>query len=74
MNKFTRFFVAMVLYIVCWLFLFLVIPSLTLLFGGSFLAVIQHPAYIIAFGVIIINIFLGCIFHDAFDEDFNFQP
>jgi hypothetical protein len=44
------------------------------MFGGSFLDVIQHPAYILFVGIIINNVFLGVIFSDLFDKDFHFEP
>jgi hypothetical protein len=74
MNKFTRFVIAAILYIVCWIVMFLIIPSIVWIFGGSFLEVAQHPAYILFVGLILINVFLGCIFYDLFDKDFHFEP
>lgn len=71
-NKFTRFIGAMVLYIMVWTFMFCVIPTFAMIFGGSFIEVAQCPPYI-ALMVIVGNIALGIIFHNLFDSDIRFH-
>ena len=73
MNKFIRFIVAAILYILCWIAMFLVIPTIAWIFGAEFLDVAQSGAYC-ALMVIMGNILLGMLFHGFFDKEFNFKP
>jgi hypothetical protein len=42
-------------------------------FGGSFLEVAQHPAYIVFISIFGINTTLGAAFYEYIDEDFYFK-
>jgi len=69
MQKLFRFLMLVITFSVLFTMLFIIIPCITWVLGGSFRAVIDEPAYII-FAGIVINIVLGCIFYNTFDEDF----
>lgn len=73
MNKFIRFFVAAILYIICWIVMFLVIPSISWVFGANFLDVVQLGPYI-GFMITIGNTALGIVFSELFDKEYYFKP
>jgi ABC-type Na+ efflux pump permease subunit len=66
-----RFATCAILYILAWLLLFTLIPSIAWLFGGNFRAIAQHPAYVLYVGILFINIILCAIFSECFNGDFH---
>lgn len=70
MKKLHRFFVVCLLFISLWAIAYSVIPTLVLIFGGSFKAVVQHPIYIFFIGIISLPLGLASIFYECFDKNF----
>ena len=70
MEKLARFGILVLLYIVCFVIVYTILPSLVWLFGGSFKEVAQSAPYV-AFSVMFINLFLGVIFSECFDGNFK---
>lgn len=69
MEKLFRLIILTVIFIVLLSLIHCIIPTLSLLFGGGFLVVIQHPFHII-FMTIIGCIAIGLAYDKCFDEDF----
>lgn len=70
MEKLGRFAILVALYIVSFIVVFTILPSIVWLFGGSFKDVAQSAPYV-AFSVLFINLFLGVIFSECFDDNFK---
>jgi len=70
MEKLARFGILVILYIVCFVIVYTILPSIVWLFGGSFKEVAQSAPYA-AFGIMFINLFLGVIFSECFDGNFK---
>jgi hypothetical protein len=70
MEKLARFGILVLLYIVCFVIVYTILPSIVWLFGGSFKEVAQSAPYV-AFGIMFINLFLGVIFSECFDGNFK---
>ena len=70
MEKLARFGILVLLYIVCFVIVYTILPSLVWLFGGSFKEVAQSAPYV-AFSIILINALLGVLFSECFDGNFK---
>ncbi len=70
MEKLGRFSILLILYVIAFIVLFTIIPSITWIFGGSFLDV-AHCAPYVAFCIVGYNCLLGTIFSHCFDENFK---
>lgn len=70
MEKLFRFFVVFIMYILMFLIMYITIPSIVWLFGGSFLEVAQHPAHVVLIGLSSL-ITSGVIIGECFDENFR---
>lgn len=70
MEKLGRFSILLVIYVLAFVFLYTIIPSVVWLFGGSFRGVVQSAPYA-AFGIIIYNSLLGVVFNECFDNNFK---
>jgi hypothetical protein len=71
MKKLGRFTVVAFAFIVLFTLMYCIIPALVAIFGGSFLAVAQHPMHVVFIGTIT-SVVLGVVFNDTFDT--NFYP
>lgn len=70
MEKLGRFAILLVLYVLSFVIVYTIIPSITWLFGGSFLEVAQCAPYA-AFCIIFLNFALGFVFSECFDTNFK---
>lgn len=69
MKKLGRFALLAFFYVAMVISFYCVIPSITWLFGGSFLEVAQHPLHVLFIGFTTI-IMVGVVFNECFDSDF----
>lgn len=69
MEKLFRFLTLALIYIIICILAYTVLPSIVWLFGGSFTAVAQHPAYAIFVGLSI-GIMVAAVMNECFDKDF----
>jgi hypothetical protein len=70
MEKLARFGILVLLYVLSFVIVYTILPSVVWIFGGSFRDVAQSVPYVL-FGVIFINAFLGFIFSECFDTQFK---
>ena len=70
MEKLARFGILVLLYVLSFVIVYTILPSVVWVFGGSFRDVAQSVPYVL-FGVIFINAFLGFIFSECFDTNFK---
>jgi hypothetical protein len=70
MEKLARFGILLLLYVISFIVLFTIIPSITWLFGGSFRDV-AHCAPYVGFTIVGYNCLLGAIFSECFDTNFK---
>jgi hypothetical protein len=70
MEKLARFGILVLLYILSFIIVYSILPSVVWVFGGSFREVVQSAPYA-AFGIMFINVFLGFIFSECFDTNFR---
>lgn len=70
MEKLARFGILLLLYIISYIVLFTIIPSIAWMFGGSFTDV-AHCAPYVAFTIVGYNCLLGVIFSECFDTNFR---
>ena len=70
MEKLFRFSVLFILYIVAFIIVYSTLPAIVWVFGGSFRDVAQSIPYVM-FGIIFINVTLGIVFNECFDEKFK---
>jgi hypothetical protein len=70
MEKLGRFSILLLLYVILFIFLFTIIPSIAWIFGGSFRDVV-HCAPYVAFAIVGYNCLLGAIFSNCFDTNFK---
>jgi len=69
MKKLSRFSILAALFVLSYIVLYSVIPSIVWLFGGGFTEVSQNPAYATIFTFIGVSA-LGFVFAECFDENF----
>lgn len=69
MKKLARFTILAVCYIALSVLFYCVIPTISWIFGGEFLAVAQHPLHVLFVGGVIL-VLLGVIFGECFDNNF----
>jgi hypothetical protein len=70
MEKLARFGILVLLYVLSFVIVYTILPSVVWIFGGSFRDVAQSVPYVL-FGVMFINVFLGFIFSECFDTQFK---
>lgn len=70
MEKLIRFALIVFFSTILYIMLYSVVPCITLIFGGDFLAVAQHPAYVIGFGLLLIPCIIGDLLQSSFDKEF----
>jgi hypothetical protein len=70
MEKLFRFSLLAFFYVVLLICFYSVIPTITWIFGGSFIEVAQHPVYVMFAGLFFL-VMLGVIFGECFDSEFN---
>lgn len=70
MEKLARFGILVLLYVLSFVIVYTILPSVVWVFGGSFIDVAQSVPYVL-FGVMFINVFLGFIFSECFDTQFK---
>jgi hypothetical protein len=70
MQKLQRFFILSLVFILFWIVGYAVIPSIAFIFGGSFLIIAQHPAYIFFIGIVALPAALGSLFYECFNSNF----
>ena len=70
MEKLFRFSVLFVLYVIAFIVVYSALPAIVWIFGGSFRDVAQSIPYVM-FGIIFINVTLGVVFSDCFDNNFK---
>lgn len=70
MEKLFRFVVLFVLYVIAFILAYSSLPAVVWVFGGSFTEVSQSVPYAV-FGIMFINVFLGMIFSECFDNNFK---
>lgn len=70
MEKLFRFSVLFVLYIVAFIVVYSSLPAIVWVFGGSFKEVAQSVPYAV-FGILFINLCLGIVFSECFDNNFK---
>jgi hypothetical protein len=70
MEKLARFGVLVILYALSFIVIYTILPFIVWVFGGSFKAVAQSVPYAMV-GTICINAFLGFVFSECFDTNFN---
>jgi hypothetical protein len=70
MEKLARFGILVLLYVLSFVIVYTILPSVVWVFGGSFRDVAQSVPYVL-FGVMFINVFLGFIFSECFDTNFK---
>lgn len=70
MEKLGRFAILLVLYVIAFVIVYSIIPSVVWIFGGSFLEVAQCALYA-AFCIMFINIYLAMVFSECFDTNFK---
>lgn len=69
MEKLLRFIGLAIMYLLLICLSLLIIPSASWLFGGEFIATLQHPAHLM-FMIILSGFMWAAIFADCFDENF----
>ncbi len=70
MEKLFRFFVLFILYSLLFVIIYSILPAIVWVFGGSFTDVAQSVPYVV-FAIIFINVTLGVVFSECFDNDFK---
>lgn len=70
MEKLIRFALIVFFSAILYIMLYSIVPCIAFIFGGDFLAVAQHPAYVIGFGLLLIPIIIGDLLNDSFDKEF----
>jgi hypothetical protein len=70
MEKLARFGILVLLYVLSFVIVYTILPSVVWIFGGSFRDVAQSVPYAL-FGIMFINLFLGVIFSECFDTNFK---
>jgi len=70
MEKLFRFTLLAIIFILLMIFTLLIIPSISWLFGGEFVSVLQSPAHLMPMIILGCTVW-GAIFNDCFDENFN---
>ena len=70
MEKLGRFAILTALYVLSFVIVYTIIPSIAWVFGGSFKELAQSPTYA-ACCIVFINMFLGVIFSECFDTKFK---
>lgn len=70
MEKLGRFAILFVLYVIAFIIVYSIIPSIVWVFGGSFTDVAQCAPYA-AFCILFINISLAIVFSECFDTNFK---
>jgi hypothetical protein len=70
MEKLARFGILVLLYVLSFVIVYTILPSVVWIFGGSFRDVAQSVPYVV-FAIIFINAFLGFIFAECFDTEFK---
>lgn len=70
MEKLARFGILVVLYVLSFVIVYSMLPSVVWTFGGSFKEVAQSVPYAL-FGIMFINLFLGFVFSECFDTEFK---
>ena len=69
MEKLARFFILLIVFVITFLLMYSTLPLIVWLFGGEFLAVVQHPAYVMFAGITLLAT-LGIVFSECFDTNF----
>lgn len=70
MEKLFRFSVLFVLYVIAFIVIYSSLPAVVWVFGGSFTDVSQSVPYAV-FGILFINVTLGMVFSECFDDNFK---
>ena len=70
MEKLARFGILVLLYVLSFVIVYTILPSVVWIFGGSFRDVAQSVPYVV-FSIMFINLFLGFIFSECFDTEFK---
>lgn len=70
MEKLGRFAILFALYVLSFVIVYTILPAIVWVFGGSF-KYVAHSAPYAAFGIMFINLFLGVIFSECFDNNFK---
>jgi hypothetical protein len=70
MEKLGRFAILTALYVLSFVIVFTIIPTIAWVFGGSFKFVAQSVPYV-ALSILFINLFLGVVFGECFDSNFK---
>lgn len=70
MEKLGRFAILVILYVLSFVVMYTILPSIAWIFGGSFREVAQSVPYV-AFSIILINPLLGFLFSECFDTNFK---
>ena len=70
MEKLFSFSVLFVFYVIAFIVVYSALPALVCIFGGSFTDVAHSIPYVV-FGIIFINVTLGVVFSECFDENFK---
>lgn len=69
MKKLGRFSLLAFFYLLLTIGFYSVIPAVSWLFGGEFLAVAQHPVHVLFVGTIV-AVMVGVVFNESFDKNF----
>jgi len=70
MEKLGRFAILVILYVLSFVVMYTILPSIVWIFGGSFKEIAQSVPYV-AFCVMFLNLFLGIVFNECFDNNYK---